>query len=65
MKKVILKAGILFFILGLTASVNAACYEAYYPSTYCDTQGFDNCVNQICYVPPCSATDSCNPEVGG
>lgn len=46
------------------SSANAACFEAYYPTAICETQGWENCVNQTCPPPPCEADDSCEPEVG-
>ncbi|MEP2131474.1 MAG: hypothetical protein ABJH64_07135 [Algoriphagus sp.] len=71
MKKLILGFGVFalsFAFLMPQASIAeelpTACYEAYYPTKYCDTQGFDNCVNQICPPPPtCSQDDDCNSEV--
>ncbi len=65
MKKVILGIGLftLSFAYFIPQNAMAACYEAYYPAQYCDTQGFDNCVNQICLPPPsCGPEEDCNSE---
>ncbi|MEB2778823.1 hypothetical protein U3A58_00335 [Algoriphagus sp. C2-6-M1] len=72
MKKVNLGIGLFALSLAFFIPQNAMteeeireCFEAYYPATFCPTQGFDNCVNQICPPPepvPCEDGEICPPS---
>jgi hypothetical protein len=65
MKKLILGFAVLTLTVGTMSISSAACFESYYPTTICETAGWENCVNQTCPPPPCEETESCGPEVGG